>query len=860
MKHITSLLSIAAIFLLTSCIEEAPETSGLPDVNLEISDSGTLVFEMKGNLPSNMSGKITECGFYVSENSSLQDAEKFSSKLTGTTFAANVTLNEYGKTYYVSAFVSNGRSEVLSKLGTCKVRQLSEYVTFQETSVSGYDRQTETANLSIPAFEVKKGVNVSKYGVIYGTSTNLTQDGTTKILSVPSAGEIVSFDLTGLKTGTQYYICQFINDGNATAYSQKQTLNVFDIPVVEIGEITDVTPSSATVAGTVSDTGGKKITERGVVYAKGNKTPTLETGKVMTPDTISYNFKATITGLLPKQLYSVRTYAINSEGIAYSPQTKQFTTLVGPPSVTTDEAASISGTSATLNATITSDGGETITDCGFYWSTSPSFSIDSAQKVKGNIAGNKFSAYISNLNIGTDYYFKAFVSNSVHTAYGKSSQFTTLDYPTVTLSSITDVTYDSATIKCNVSSDGGSTITERGVVYIIGNGTTSIENGTKVKKSGTTGSYEITLSGLSSGTTYSIRAYAVNKIGISYSDVAKEFTTKIPTTIDLDCANCFIVSKVGLYRFQAVKGNSSTSVGSISRAEVLWESFGTSVTPSVGDLIKSVTYSNGYITFSTNSSFKEGNAVIAAKDASGTILWSWHIWLTDEPQGQTYYNNAGVMMDRNLGATSATPGDVGALGLLYQWGRKDPFLGSSSINSSVVAKSTISWPSPVSSSSSTGTIDYAVQHPTTFITNDSGNYDWYYTGSESTDDTRWQSQKTIYDPCPAGWRVLDGGTNGVWAKAVGSSGYFEYYYNSTSKGMNFSGKFESATTIWYPASGCLFRTHGTLSSVGYSGYYWSVTPAYGENAYYLSLYNSGDVYPAVSDYRSYGYSVRCLQE
>ena len=191
MKHITTLISIASILLLTSCVEEAPEVIGMPDINLEISDSGTLIFELKGNLPSSMSGKIAECGFYVSENSSLQDAEKFTSKLTGTSFAANVTLKGYDKTYYAAAFISNGRSKVLSKLGTCKVRQLSEYVTFQETSVSGYDRQTETASLSIPAFEVKKGVDVSKYGVIYGTSTNLTQDGTTKILSVPSAGESV---------------------------------------------------------------------------------------------------------------------------------------------------------------------------------------------------------------------------------------------------------------------------------------------------------------------------------------------------------------------------------------------------------------------------------------------------------------------------------------------------------------------------------------------------------------------------------------------------------------------------------------------------------------------------------------------
>ncbi|MGM9748421.1 MAG: hypothetical protein ACI3ZN_06445 [Candidatus Cryptobacteroides sp.] len=407
-----------------------------------------------------------------------------------------------------------------------------------------------------------------------------------------------------------------------------------------------------------------------------------------------------------------------------------------------------------------------------------------------------------------------------------------------------------------MSSDGGSTITERGVVYIKGNGTPSIENGTKVKKSGTTGSYEINLSSLTPSTTYTIKAYAINNVGVVYSE-HKIFFTKTSNTFD--SANCFIISEPGTYKFKTVKGNSSISVGNVYSAQLLWESFETSVTPSVGDLIKSVTYSNGYITFSTNSSFKEGNAVIAAKDGSGNILWSWHIWLTDQPQGQTYYNNAGVMMDRNLGATSATPGDVGALGLFYQWGRKDPFLGSSDIHDEVLAKSTISWPSTVSSSSSTGTIDYAVKHPTTFITYNSNNYDWYYTGSSSTDDTRWQSQKTIYDPCPAGWRVPDGGSNGVWAKAVGSSSSFSYNYNSTNEGMNFSGKFGSATTIWYPASGYLGRSDGALNYVGNYGRYWSVTPS-GSNAYYLLLYHGGGGGPDGYFIRSCGRSVRCLQE
>ena len=328
-------------------------------------------------------------------------------------------------------------------------------------------------------------------------------------------------------------------------------------------------------------------------------------------------------------------------------------------------------------------------------------------------------------------------------------------------------------------------------------------------------------------------------------------------------ANSYVVSSAGIYSFRTTKGNSSTSVGTVSSAVVLWESYGTSTTPSVGSIINNVSYSSNTITFSTPTTLENGNALIAAKDASGNILWSWHIWVCKDydpaATAQEYSNNAGTMMDRNLGATSAEPGNVGALGLLYQWGRKDPFLGSSSISSSTKAASTLSWPSPMSSTSSNGTIAYATAHPTTFITYNSSNYDWYYTGSSSTDNTRWQSSKTIYDPCPPGWRVPDGGSSGVWSKAAGSSSYFSYTYDSTNKGMNFSGKFGSASTIWYPAAGYLNDDDGSLSTVGSSGSWWSCTP-YDGSAYYLYLNNSGSVYPSDYDSRAYGLSVRCLQE
>lgn len=311
-------------------------------------------------------------------------------------------------------------------------------------------------------------------------------------------------------------------------------------------------------------------------------------------------------------------------------------------------------------------------------------------------------------------------------------------------------------------------------------------------------------------------------------------------------ANCYLISEAGNYKFRAVQGNTGGTVGNVKSVDVLWESFGTDVAPNVGDLIASASYRNGYIRFKTPETFAQGNAVIAAKNSKGIILWSWHIWCSKEGwQEQEYFNNAGTMMDRNLGATSATPGDVGALGLLYQWGRKDPFLGASSIEQlteTEIAASTGTW----EISSSGISHDVAEKSPMTFYTGQS-NY---------LPDYSWQSVKTAYDPCPAGWRVPDGGPNGIWANAssTDSHGGFDY----AKCGVYFNDIFSPEPIVWYPASGYIISG---LNAVGRSGRYWTVTITQAANcAYDLMFGSSNKIYHSASSPRSYGASVRCMKE
>ena len=320
---------------------------------------------------------------------------------------------------------------------------------------------------------------------------------------------------------------------------------------------------------------------------------------------------------------------------------------------------------------------------------------------------------------------------------------------------------------------------------------------------------------------------------------------------DNGTANSYIVSSSGTYSIPAVRGNTSESVGSVASVEVLWESLGTSVAPKQGNLVAAAIYEGGNIYFKTATVFREGNAVIAAKDASGNVLWSWHIWMTDKPQEQIYNNAAGTVMDRNLGATSTTAGDVGALGLLYQWGRKDPFLGSASISESQLAQSTLTWPSAVASNSTNGTVEYVTAHPTTFVKGSSAiSYDWHYA---SRNDGLWAAEKTIYDPCPAGWRVPDGGDSGLWNRA----GFTSSTYEAANEGIHFD--ISSPSTTWYPAAGSRSYDSAELTSVGNYGYYWSVTP-YTSYTYYLYFFSNGSVNPTNDNYRSYAFSVRCVED
>ena len=380
-------------------------------------------------------------------------------------------------------------------------------------------------------------------------------------------------------------------------------------------------------------------------------------------------------------------------------------------------------------------------------------------------------------------------------------------------------------ISFGIKSEGLTEVTESGIVF----GTTSglsIENGTKVAVMGD--DYEVELTGLTDGTKYYVRAYAINSYGTSYS---KEISFHTPYSgyegflnlSEAGTANCYIVPSSGRYMFDAsVMGNSNEPVGEFVEVEVLWET-ADYIVASAGTIVRDVELKNNLVAFVASGI--EGNALIAVKDAAGVILWSWHIWVTDTPKDQFYYNGTGTffVQDRNLGAIRADKGTGDgewkeSFGMYYQWGRKDPFVaGLYTIGDKKIALAT------------------SIAEPTVFPATDSH---WLI----SDDYELWNSsEKTIYDPCPPGYII---GSSDLWNSLR--------YQQIENVDNGWELMIDDVYRTWIPASSWI-DVYGSPMNYNDEVYLWSGT--YNKS---LHIYNQS---VQVSSWRlNNGFAVRCMSE
>lgn len=299
------------------------------------------------------------------------------------------------------------------------------------------------------------------------------------------------------------------------------------------------------------------------------------------------------------------------------------------------------------------------------------------------------------------------------------------------------------------------------------------------------------------------------------------FENSAPTVTDLSevqTANSYVVSKSGFYKFRATtRGNGVTGLFVVQEEGSYYRSFDATMGAGIsgidkidllwwqGDLSTGSdykTFTNGSpssdevaakcpVTILDNGKLEDGfatfyvkvdkttygNVGLAAYDANGTILWSWHIWI--QPEVKVVRLGDYTVMDRNLGATYA-PADknydskyfYANIGLYYQWGRKDPFFPPSGKNNT--DNSTDVWfkkengvwtKQTFNNVTSKSTIKESAQHPLDYYSSNNTLWQTSYSNLKEQPNDLWgyvgsagsigeSFAKTMYDPCPPGYRVM----------------------------------------------------------------------------------------------------------
>lgn len=185
------------------------------------------------------------------------------------------------------------------------------------------------------------------------------------------------------------------------------------------------------------------------------------------------------------------------------------------PTLTTSEVVNFTGTGATTGGTIIDEGSARVIVRGVCWSTKTNPTIENS-KTQDGAGDGVFTSQISDLDLSTTYYVRAYATNGAGTGYGNEISFKNPTTASITTTEASSITINSATSGGDVISDGGSPILSRGICWSISENPT-IEDSVILNGSGT-GVFPSNLSGLSPETTYYVRAFASSNLGTSYGN------------------------------------------------------------------------------------------------------------------------------------------------------------------------------------------------------------------------------------------------------------------------------------------------------------------------------------------------------
>jgi uncharacterized protein (TIGR02145 family) len=405
--------------------------------------------------------------------------------------------------FLIFAFILHScKKEELATLSTSSITNITA------TSATGGGMIASDGNASVTSRGICWSLNANPT-----LSDSKTNDGT-------GDGQYVS-SITDLSAGSTYHVRAYATNSVGTAFGADLSFATLGkAPECLTQAATNITSSGATLNGTIN---ANHLTTN-VTFEYGTSTSyghTVTSAQSPITGNNITNVSADLSVLTPGTTYHFRVVAVNSIGTTNG-NDLSFTTGAVLPVLTTTLISNRTATTVTTGGNITSDGGASITSRGVCWSATPNPTILNNKTSDGTGTG-AFTSSITGLTPGMSYYVRAYATNSSGTAYGDELTFSTLSIvPTLTTASITDKTRTTATSGGNVIADGGSPVTTRGVCWSTAPNPTA--DGSHTNNGTGTGIFTSSLTSLTPGTTYNVRAYATNNVGTGYGNEIS-FTT-----------------------------------------------------------------------------------------------------------------------------------------------------------------------------------------------------------------------------------------------------------------------------------------------------------------------------------------------
>ena len=487
-----------------------------------ISDSTAI---LGGNLSSDGGCSITTRGVCWNTLSNPTIANNKTINGTGTgIFSSSLTNLTPATTYYVRAYAINSADTAYGNQITFTTLALPKLTTTAANLI------TNISAASGGIVTTEGGTTIIARGICWSTSPMPTIALSTKTIDNSSVGTGAFINsITGLMGNTTYYVRAYATNNDGTAYGNEiifTTLAATEATLTT-SMATALTYTTASSGGNITNNGGANITVRGVCWSTLTM-PTISLSTKTIDGSGVGTFSSSLSGLLKNTTYYVRAYATNNIGTSYGNQISLTTLATTPALLTTNTATLITSNSALSGGNITNNGGEAISIRGVCWSTNLTPTIADSKAIDSIPTIGIFTNSITGLSGNTIYYARAYATNIIGTAYGNKISFTTLPTTPATLTTtvVSSITATTAKSGGNITSNGGASITARGVCWSKIVSPTIIDN--KTSDSIGVGSFISSLAGLIPDSIYYVRAYATNVIGTAYGNQVNFKTMKLP--------------------------------------------------------------------------------------------------------------------------------------------------------------------------------------------------------------------------------------------------------------------------------------------------------------------------------------------